>query len=282
MGRRLVHQRRRHHETVQARYNIFCNERGGTHDDTIFYRLDGRWLLVVNGANVGQDVGAAERALPASGIALANLHGKRALIAIQGPKSVEMLAVHVPVRHRLRSNITSAPKRRSTACPRLSRAPVTPAKTVSNSSSTATRPPGYGTTLLERHAGAGLEPCGLGARDVLRLEAGMPLYGHELTEEITPIQAGQCWAVKLNKSFIGSRRARSAGRGRRLSAHRGIDHGRSRAGARRLRGLAWRSRRGRNSQRFARAVGRKQERRDGAARSRRSRARDRTRGRNSR
>jgi aminomethyltransferase len=49
-----------------------------------------------------------------------------------------------------------------------------------------------------------LEPCGLGARDVLRLEAGMPLYGHELTEEITPVQAGLRWALKLNKpDFIG-------------------------------------------------------------------------------
>ncbi|HZZ00201.1 MAG TPA: glycine cleavage T C-terminal barrel domain-containing protein, partial [Candidatus Baltobacteraceae bacterium] len=54
------------------------------------------------------------------------------------------------------------------------------------------------------HQADGLEPCGLGARDVLRLEAGMPLYGHELTEEITPVQAGQNWALKMNKpQFIG-------------------------------------------------------------------------------
>ncbi len=58
--------------------------------------------------------------------------------------------------------------------------------------------------LLETGAGAGLEPCGLGARDVLRLEAGMPLYGHELTETITPLAGGQQWAVKLAKpAFVG-------------------------------------------------------------------------------
>jgi aminomethyltransferase len=58
--------------------------------------------------------------------------------------------------------------------------------------------------LLETGAGAGLEPCGLGARDVLRLEAGMPLYGHELTETITPLAGGQQWAVKLSKpAFVG-------------------------------------------------------------------------------
>ncbi len=58
--------------------------------------------------------------------------------------------------------------------------------------------------MLRDGAQSGLEPCGLGARDVLRLEAGMPLYGHELTETITPLQAGLNWALKLSKpDFIG-------------------------------------------------------------------------------
>jgi aminomethyltransferase len=61
--------------------------------------------------------------------------------------------------------------------------------------------------LLRDSGGAGLIPAGLGARDVLRLEAGMPLYGHELTEEITPLQAGLQWAVKLNKPIFKGKRA---------------------------------------------------------------------------
>jgi aminomethyltransferase len=64
--------------------------------------------------------------------------------------------------------------------------------------------------LLKAHAHEGLEPCGLGARDVLRLEAGMPLYGHELTEEITPVQGGQSWAVKLTKPAFTGREALAA------------------------------------------------------------------------
>jgi aminomethyltransferase len=58
--------------------------------------------------------------------------------------------------------------------------------------------------LLERGAAHGLEPAGLGARDVLRLEAGMPLYGHELEEDISPLAGGQQWAVKFRKpAFLG-------------------------------------------------------------------------------
>jgi aminomethyltransferase len=58
--------------------------------------------------------------------------------------------------------------------------------------------------ILRDHRTEGLEPCGLGARDVLRLEAGMPLYGHELTEAVTPVQAGLTWALKFSKpEFVG-------------------------------------------------------------------------------
>jgi len=64
--------------------------------------------------------------------------------------------------------------------------------------------PALWNALLRDHRADALEPCGLGARDVLRLEAGMPLYGHELTEEITPVQAGLSWALKLDKpEFLG-------------------------------------------------------------------------------
>ena len=58
--------------------------------------------------------------------------------------------------------------------------------------------------LLDKGSGEGLIPCGLGARDTLRLEAGLPLYGHEMDDSISPIEAGLGFAVKLNKEdFIG-------------------------------------------------------------------------------
>jgi aminomethyltransferase len=63
----------------------------------------------------------------------------------------------------------------------------------------------FAEALLVAGADLGLKPCGLGARDSLRLEAGLPLYGHEISREITPLQAGLGWAVKLDKlgGFIG-------------------------------------------------------------------------------
>src|SRR5579863_111296 len=73
---------------MQARYNIFCNEAGGAHDDTIFYRLENGWLLVVNAANAEKMWKHLNDHLPRAGVELENRHGSHALIAIQGPRSV--------------------------------------------------------------------------------------------------------------------------------------------------------------------------------------------------
>jgi aminomethyltransferase len=188
---------------LQARYNIFCNESGGTHDDTIFYRLEKGWLLVVNAANADKMWQHLNEQLPPTGVALENRHGRRALIAIQGPRSVEMLQPHVDV------DLASM---RYYFCTEGSVNGITAviARTgytgedgfelfVGGDDASA-----LWNALLRDHQAEGLEACGLGARDVLRLEAGMPLYGHELTEAITPVQAGLTWALKLGKpEFLG-------------------------------------------------------------------------------
>jgi aminomethyltransferase len=189
---------------LQARYNIFCNESGGAHDDTIFYRLDGRWLLVVNASNADKMWAHLNAHLATAGdVKLVSYHGKRALIAIQGPKSVEMLQPHVDIDlASMKYYFCSEGKAYSV--------PATIARTGYTGEDgfelfvDGEKAPEIWDALLRDHAAEGLEPCGLGARDVLRLEAGMPLYGHELTEEITPVQAGQSWALKMSKpEFIG-------------------------------------------------------------------------------
>ena len=192
----------------QARYNIFTNERGGAHDDVIFYRLDdNRWLLVVNASNVDK-MWDVVRAAPVAGVEMANLHGERALIAIQGPRSVEWLQPYVD------ADLAAL---KYYACAETSvkgtREPIVIARTGYTGedgfelflpSDEAT---GVWDLLLTENRRHGLEACGLGARDVLRLEAGMPLYGHEMTEEITPLQAGLAWAIKFDKPVFPGKQA---------------------------------------------------------------------------
>lgn len=188
---------------MQARYNIFCNESGGAHDDTIFYRLpDERWLLVVNASNADKMWSLLEQRRRGD-VRLTNRHGEDALIAIQGPQSVAMLQPHVE------ENLSEM---RYYFCleSEVEGIPAVIARTGYTGEDgfeifvDGAYASNIWNTLLRAHARDGLEPCGLGARDVLRLEAGMPLYGHELTEEITPVQAGLSWALKLTKpEFTG-------------------------------------------------------------------------------
>ncbi len=188
---------------MQARYNVFCNERGGTHDDTIFYRLEKGWLLVVNAANAEKMWKLLNDRLPASGVELENRHGRRALIAIQGPRSVELLQPHVDVDLATLRYYFCAEGHVNDIPAVIARTGYTGEDGFELFVDGNDASPLWN-ALLRDHEAEGLEPCGLGARDVLRLEAGMPLYGHELTESITPVQAGLKWALKLEKpDFVG-------------------------------------------------------------------------------
>jgi len=188
---------------MQARYNIFCNDAGGTHDDTIFYRMEQGWLLVVNASNADKMWAHLQSHLPDAGVAIENRHERYALIAIQGPKSVEMLQPHVDIDLGSMRYYFCAETRVSGVAAIVARTGYTGEDGFEIFVDGA-QAPAIWSALLEAHGNEGLEPCGLGARDVLRLEAGMPLYGHELTEAITPVQAGLNWAIKLNKpEFVG-------------------------------------------------------------------------------
>jgi aminomethyltransferase len=187
----------------QARYNIFTNERGGAHDDVIFYKLANRWLLVVNASNAEKMWAHLNAHVGASGVKLTNLHGRSALVAIQGPLSVEMLRSHTD------ADIEGLKYYFCTEGKVYGKGAIIARTGYTGEDGFELFVDGGDAVsiwgnLLRDNGGAGLTPAGLGARDVLRLEAGMPLYGHELTEEITPLQAGLNWAVKMNKAqFIG-------------------------------------------------------------------------------
>jgi len=185
----------------RARYNIFTNAAGGAHDDVIFYRLPERWLVIVNAGNAHK-MWAHLEAERRGDVQLRDLRGETALLAVQGPRSVEVLATLVAAD-------IAALKYYTCVETKAGGAPAIVARTGYTGEDgfevflPADAAVSLWNALLTEHRRV-LAPCGLGARDVLRLEAGMPLYGHELTEEITPLQAGLGWAVKFAKpSFIG-------------------------------------------------------------------------------
>ena len=171
----------------QARYNIFTNERGGAHDDVIFYRLPDRWLLVVNAGNAHK-MWALLQAQCTGDVQLTDRRGEDALIAVQGPRSVDVLAPLIEADIAALKYYTCVETKAGGVNAVVARTGYTGEDgfEVFLPADAAT---GFWEALLAANPGV-LAPCGLGARDVLRLEAGMPLYGHELTEEITPLQAG--------------------------------------------------------------------------------------------
>ena len=168
----------------------------------IFYRLADRWLLIVNAGNANKmwDYLQAQRR---GDVQLTDLRGMSALIAVQGPAQRRRAR-----RRSLRREI-AALKYYTCFETKVGGTAAIVARTgytgedgfevfLPDDAASGV----WEALLAENHDR--LAPCGLGARDVLRLEAGMPLYGHELTEEITPLQAGLGWAVKFAKpSFVG-------------------------------------------------------------------------------
>jgi aminomethyltransferase len=187
----------------RAHYSLLCAENGGILDDILVYELgEDRYLVVVNASNTEQDV-AWLRRHRAPGAELHDLSEEMALIAVQGPRSAELLAPLVeaklaPLRHFQFVESTVAGV---TAL--VARTGYTGEDGFELFTREDPRP--IWEAVMESGAAVGAKPCGLGARDVLRLEAGNVLYGHEITETVNPLVAGLGWVVKLEKGpFMGS------------------------------------------------------------------------------
>ena len=189
----------------QIRYSLMTNEAGGILDDVLVYRLEDSYWLVVNSSNC-EKIARWIRAY--EGGWNTQFHDRSRelfMLALQGPKSEEILAGLIDDDLSALGYYRGMETRFAET-----QSPVIITRTG------YTGEDGFELvfanelaveiweTLIERGSAGGLVPCGLGCRDTLRLEAGMPLYGHELSETIDPFTAGLGFAVKLDQGdFLG-------------------------------------------------------------------------------
>jgi len=199
----------------QAQYSLIPNEAGGIVDDIIVYRLsDDDWLVIVNAANRKDDL-AILGASCADNTTFHDQTDDTAMIAVQGPAALSALT-------RLNGSGLDALARFGTVEDTIADRRVRLCRTGYTGEDgyelivSAEDADGLWRSLLE----VGAVPCGLGARDALRIEAGYPLYGNEINQSTTPVEAGLMFAVKLDKGdFIGRARileAKEKGPSRRL------------------------------------------------------------------
>jgi len=187
----------------QALYSVMCREGGGIVDDCIFYRhaVD-RYLVVVNASNIAKDWQHVE-AVAAGQCRLENVSAATGLIAVQGPRAVGIVE---SIADRPVADLKSFTFHDA----KLAGIPSTVARTgytgedgVEIFCESAQAPPLWH-ALLEAGQAHGVKPCGLGARDTLRLEARLCLYGNDIDETTTPWEAGLGWVVKVeDHDFVG-------------------------------------------------------------------------------
>jgi aminomethyltransferase len=203
-----------------GQYSLLPNERGGCVDDVILYRIGPEeFLMVVNAANHAKDVAwiESQNRFEAS---VEDETDATAMIAVQGPRAAQIVADLGDAPEAVRDaplfgvvNLT------------IAGVPCVAARSgyTGEDGFEIICPARAAEALWDALLGAGVVPCGLGARDVLRVEAGLPLYGHELGDDLSPIAAGLGWVISKKKNFVGAEpiaRVRAEGPPRKLQGVR--------------------------------------------------------------
>lgn len=188
----------------QCRYSLVCNERGGVRDDVLVYRLDDDdFLVVVNASNREKLLGHFEevRAADDLKVKIVDQTESTAMVAVQGPKVMELVSQfsrEIPSLKRYRFAVKNLLVMKII----VSRTGYTgedgveailPASAVNMALKLILK------DVDMSQAEAAIKPAGLGARDTLRLEAGMPLYGHELGEDLCALSCGVDFAISMDK-----------------------------------------------------------------------------------
>jgi aminomethyltransferase len=188
-----------------GQYTLFCNEAGGVVDDLIIFRLGpDRYVLVVNAANTAADL--AWMRAHAGGAEIVDCSAEYALLALQGPEAEVALRTVTPLTLTALRPFTAIEGLVAGRRALVSRTGYT-GEDGFEIMVDAGDAPAVWEALLDATQRRGGLPVGLGARDTLRLEAGLPLCGTDMDATTTPLEAGLAWVVKLDKDdFIGRAR----------------------------------------------------------------------------
>ena len=200
-----------------AQYSCLCGDDGGVLDDLFAYRMGAdRWLIVTNAANHEADLRRLGRWSRDFDVTVRDVADRYAMLAVQGPHARRIASAALGV---------ELPPRMRVAAARVGGRPALACGTgyTGEDGVELLVEPDVAATAWSKLLDAGVVPCGLGARDTLRLEVCFPLHGNDLTPERNPIEAGLGWCCKEETGFVGSEavaRARAEGTAERLAAFR--------------------------------------------------------------
>jgi aminomethyltransferase len=185
----------------QVHYSTILNDRGTIEDDCLVYRFADKIMMVVNASNVAKDYAHIARHAQRFGVAIEDVSDSMGLLALQGPKAAEILQTRtstdlsqIGYYHFTEGEVAGMPMI-------ISRTGYT-----GEDGFELYHDVKYSSKLWDTLMSAGdVTPAGLGARDTLRLEMGMALYGNDIDDTVTPLEANLAWLVKLKKGeFVGS------------------------------------------------------------------------------
>jgi glycine cleavage system T protein (aminomethyltransferase) len=210
-----------------AQYSCLCNEEGGVLDDLFTYRLGGdRYLIVTNSANHEADLAWLGRWSRTFEVSVRDVADRYAMLAVQGPHARRILTGALGV---------ELPARMTTTTTRIGDRPALICGTgyTGEDGVELLIDPEVAPAIWAELIDAGVVPCGLGARDTLRLEVCFHLHGNDLTPDRNPIEAGLGWCCKEETGFVGAEvvaRVRSEGPAERLAPFKVEGPGIPRAG----------------------------------------------------
>ena len=173
--------------TNKALYSIFTNEEGNALDDVIFWKFEDKIILIPNASNLDK----IKSHLSTHNVEYIDKSEDTVLIAVQGPDTIDLIQERFEIPDKFSTSHTE-----NYLYARTGYTGEDGVEIMANNEDVE--------SLLTFLTEKGIKPCGLGSRDTLRLEASLPLYGFELTEDITPVEASLSWTLTNKNDYLGS------------------------------------------------------------------------------